>query len=293
MKKEDVYMNISEVEKQTGITKQNIRFYEKEGLLYPVRNNDNGYREYGTEEVRRLKLIYILRKTGMSIQEIKKVFDGEVPFSDAVAMRQEKLLQEREQQNAVMDFCEDLKMQSLEWMDADQYVEKIKREEKKGNMFFDFLDDYRAVYLGERKKKFYFYPDNIIETPDDFTKALLKYAKENKGDIILIKEGMYPEFVYNGVEYTAMRVTHKYGPTVHCEMKYPELAEPVGIEGRKKTVLQKMARYLPTLLLVSMGMIFFASFGYNKVYTWQKVSVVVVLILLLVFVGLPYLKRRK
>lgn len=31
-------MNIGQVEKLTGITKQNIRFYEKQGLLSPSRN---------------------------------------------------------------------------------------------------------------------------------------------------------------------------------------------------------------------------------------------------------------
>ena len=36
-------MKINEVEKIIGITKKNIRFYEKEGLLSPCRNKENGY----------------------------------------------------------------------------------------------------------------------------------------------------------------------------------------------------------------------------------------------------------
>ena len=38
-------MKINDVEKLLGITKANIRFYEKEGLLTPGRM-ENGYREY-------------------------------------------------------------------------------------------------------------------------------------------------------------------------------------------------------------------------------------------------------
>jgi len=38
-------MNISQVEKLTGISKQNIRFYEKEELIHPTRNESNVYRE--------------------------------------------------------------------------------------------------------------------------------------------------------------------------------------------------------------------------------------------------------
>ena len=42
-------MNIKEVEKITGISSQNIRFYEKYELVQPVRNANNGYREYNAE----------------------------------------------------------------------------------------------------------------------------------------------------------------------------------------------------------------------------------------------------
>lgn len=39
-------MNIKEVEKVTGLTKANIRFYEEEGLVCPKRNEQNNYRIY-------------------------------------------------------------------------------------------------------------------------------------------------------------------------------------------------------------------------------------------------------
>ena len=38
-------MNIAEAERRTGLTRANIRFYEKEGLLKPTRG-ENGYRDY-------------------------------------------------------------------------------------------------------------------------------------------------------------------------------------------------------------------------------------------------------
>lgn len=39
-------MTIKEVEQLTNITRQNIRFYEREGLITPRRNPENQYREY-------------------------------------------------------------------------------------------------------------------------------------------------------------------------------------------------------------------------------------------------------
>ena len=48
-------MGIREAEEATGISRQNIRFYEKQGLLHPARNKRNSYREYSDEDILRLK----------------------------------------------------------------------------------------------------------------------------------------------------------------------------------------------------------------------------------------------
>ena len=69
-------MNIKEAESLTGITKQNIRFYEKKGLLTPQRN-ENKYREYSNEDIERLLQIKMLRKLDVPIEHIQRIFDGE------------------------------------------------------------------------------------------------------------------------------------------------------------------------------------------------------------------------
>ena len=38
-------MTIAELERRSGLTRANIRFYEAEGLLRPARR-ENGYRDY-------------------------------------------------------------------------------------------------------------------------------------------------------------------------------------------------------------------------------------------------------
>ena len=50
-------MKINEVEALVNITKKNIRFYEEQGLLYPQRNTENGYRNYSEEDVQVLRQI--------------------------------------------------------------------------------------------------------------------------------------------------------------------------------------------------------------------------------------------
>lgn len=47
-------MNVQDVEKELNITRANIRFYEREGLLSPTRK-ENGYRDYTDEDIAQLK----------------------------------------------------------------------------------------------------------------------------------------------------------------------------------------------------------------------------------------------
>lgn len=65
-------MKINEMEERLQISRANIRFYEKEGLLCPIRKA-NGYREYSEEDFARLQKIIIFRKLGMSITDIREL----------------------------------------------------------------------------------------------------------------------------------------------------------------------------------------------------------------------------
>ena len=78
-------MNTKQVEELVGVSRQNIRYYEKEGLLTPCREQGNSYRDYSQEDVERLKLIKMLRMLDMPLKDIAlaeiEVFipDDEVP----------------------------------------------------------------------------------------------------------------------------------------------------------------------------------------------------------------------
>ena len=76
-------MKINEVEQLVGVTKRNIRFYEKEGLLSPDRT-DNGYRDYGEEDVEALRKIKLLRKLDVPLEEIRRMQQGTLTLTDGV-----------------------------------------------------------------------------------------------------------------------------------------------------------------------------------------------------------------
>ena len=79
-------MTISEAEERTGLLRSNIRFYEKEGLVTPVRL-PNGYRDYTQEDVAHLQKIAFLRMLGLSVEEIRAVMTGKEALPAALEHR--------------------------------------------------------------------------------------------------------------------------------------------------------------------------------------------------------------
>ena len=69
-------MTIREIEELSGMTRANIRFYEKEGLITPERNS-NGYRNYSEEDLSILKRIRLLRTLHLSLEDIKSLSRNE------------------------------------------------------------------------------------------------------------------------------------------------------------------------------------------------------------------------
>jgi len=80
-------MQIKEVEMLTGMTRANIRFYEKQGLLNRTNRNEYNYRDYTEEDVRQLQRIKLLRMLEVSMDDIKEIKD-DIP-------RMEKIILER------------------------------------------------------------------------------------------------------------------------------------------------------------------------------------------------------
>ena len=69
-------MTIQEVERQSGMTRANIRFYEEKGLLTPQRQ-PNGYRDYSAADVETLRRVRLLRSLDISIDTIRALQSGE------------------------------------------------------------------------------------------------------------------------------------------------------------------------------------------------------------------------
>lgn len=65
-------MQIKQFAHKYKLTADTIRFYEKEGLLKPLRQN-NGYRVYDLDCEEKIKFILVLRQLGFTLNEIKQL----------------------------------------------------------------------------------------------------------------------------------------------------------------------------------------------------------------------------
>ena len=125
-------MRIKEVEDLVGITKKNIRFYEKEGLLTPGRESENSYRDYTDEDVKRLRVIKLLRKLDMPISGIADVLEGRIELPEALHLH--ALLLEEQRQGIVnaQRVCRMISEDGtvLERLDPERYLEEIRQGEE-------------------------------------------------------------------------------------------------------------------------------------------------------------------
>lgn len=77
-------MTIKEAEEQTGLTRSNIRFYEKEKLIQPSRNDRNGYRDYSEKDIENIKKIAYLRTLEISIEDIRNIISDKVSLTEII-----------------------------------------------------------------------------------------------------------------------------------------------------------------------------------------------------------------
>lgn len=252
-------MNIKAAEERSGVSRQNIRFYEREGLLTPERNPENDYREYGEAHVEILKRIRVMRMVDMPLDQIKQVLEGTLTPAEAAQVQKQKLKQQQEQLAAAIRFCEEwAEMDSLEALDSDRMIARMEAPENKEGLFHQWREDYRKVVLSEREKVFTFVPETPVTNAGEFTMALLNYANANNLDLVITKEGMYPEFTINGIEYTAERFYSSMSrlpvATIRCQVKYPEDFEPDVPPARKKRIrlLRMSCLLIPFVLLITL-----------------------------------------
>ncbi|MBY0518795.1 MAG: MerR family transcriptional regulator [Sphingomonas sp.] len=84
-------IDIAEVARLTGLTARALRFYEARGLVKPLRTQ-SGRRCYGAGELERLHQLTALKRAGLSLAQIRALFDRKaIDLRQLIALQLETL----------------------------------------------------------------------------------------------------------------------------------------------------------------------------------------------------------
>lgn len=165
-------MTIKEVEEQTGLSRSNVRFYEKEKLITPARNESNGYRDYSGSDIENIKKIAYLRTLGISIEDIRNVIEEKVPLREVIQKQNDMLNGQIADLNRAKILCEKmLDAENMEYDDlkVEQYVTELE----------DYWNDNRPVFKVDSVSFLYIWGSFVtwaVITIVCLLTALLSYA---------------------------------------------------------------------------------------------------------------------
>lgn len=124
---------IKQVAERLGIPATTIRYYDKEGLLSDIERKASGYRAFSETDVEKLETIECLKKSGMSIREIRQVMEWSRPgfaehdkIIEMYEQRRQIVVEQVEELQKTLEFIECHKNYHIACRDNDQ--ETIKAE---------------------------------------------------------------------------------------------------------------------------------------------------------------------
>lgn len=119
-------MTSKEMEERSGVPRANIRYYEAEGLLCPARAK-NGYRDYSEADLSALEKIKLLRRLGVSIEELKDLTAGRLELAAVLDRRLAEIGGEQASLNRVEEVCGRLRTagETFAALDAGAYLDAL------------------------------------------------------------------------------------------------------------------------------------------------------------------------
>lgn len=92
----------SEIQKETGLTRKAIEYYEDKGLIHPQKS-ENGYRDYSEKDLETLTKVSVFRKLGMSISEINQCISSGGDTLSSVLRKKQHQLEVDEKRKAILE----------------------------------------------------------------------------------------------------------------------------------------------------------------------------------------------
>lgn len=126
-------LSIMEFSRLTGIKRDNLRFYDRIGLLSPDNRGENNYRYYSRRQLSEAYLILGLRGLGVGIEDIKAYAVKRTPENVLALFAQQDArikaeIQQLQQTRLMMQMHADMVRDTLSHGESDIFLEEKKRE---------------------------------------------------------------------------------------------------------------------------------------------------------------------
>lgn len=168
---------IGKMAKLNNVSEQTLRLYDKIGLFKPAYVDEkNGYRLYDIGQSARLDIIQYLKNLGMTLKEIKEVFD----YKD-LSLLQEKLEESKGQIDLQIEHLREQKEAIQRTIDS---FELFKAAPKAGMITLEFINKRTMLYVDKKI--------NIYDYDLDVYESLLREFKDD-----LIKQNLPPTIFFN------------------------------------------------------------------------------------------------
>lgn len=98
-----MFYTVGEMAKRLGVAPSTLRYYDKEGLLPFVERSSGGIRMFKDTDFEWLQVIECLKKTGMSLTDIKHFVEMSLQGDDTINERLALIIKQKEAVKAQID----------------------------------------------------------------------------------------------------------------------------------------------------------------------------------------------
>lgn len=173
------YYTIGQVSKIIGISIDRLRNYDKIDLIKPYYTDENtGYRYYIGEQFRTLRFINYLRKIGVPLKEIKKIFNNKINSEEFVNFLDSKIIE-------IEDEIENLQLLKSDILEKKERIENSIKRSSITNIYIKEIEE-RYVISKEMQNDI----DFILQYKEDIFENFRSDKFPDKNEYV-IEKGLY------------------------------------------------------------------------------------------------------
>jgi DNA-binding transcriptional MerR regulator len=128
-----IVVTISALAKGSGLSRSALLYYDRLGLLRPIRRSRSGYRLYSTTEVERLEQICLFRQMGIPLKDMKKLLETSSRNASVEILQRRLRVLNREianfhkQQHYILELLKQKQLlQGVEMISKERWVEIMR-----------------------------------------------------------------------------------------------------------------------------------------------------------------------